>query len=61
MAQHAPLLAVDRATWDDLRQPSAAKSSVMVERIATALPGPIRLPGIGRGVQSFASWLTVRF
>ena len=29
--------------------------------IAIGLPGPIRPPGIGRGVQSFASWLAVRF
>ena len=49
-----------RATWDDLRPPSAVRSSAMAGRIAIAQPGPIRPPGIGRGVQSFASWLAVR-
>ena len=34
--------------------------SAMEERIAIGLPGPIRPPGIGRGVPSFASWLAVR-
>jgi len=49
-----------RATWGDLRRPSAVKSSAMAGRIAIGLPGPIRPPGIERGVQSFASWLAVR-
>ena len=30
----------------------------MAGRIAIGLPGPISPPGIGRGVQSFASWLS---
>ena len=61
MAQHALLVAVDSAsTWDDLRQPSAVKSSAMAGRIAIGLPGPIRPRGIGRGAPSFASWLAVR-
>ncbi len=49
-----------RATWDGPRQPSAVKSSAMAERIVIGLRGPIRPPGTGRGVQSFASWLAVR-
>jgi hypothetical protein len=49
-----------RSTWDDLRQPSALKSIVMAGRTVIELPGPIRLPGIGRGAPSFASWLAVR-
>ena len=49
-----------RSTWDDLHQPSAVKSSAMAGRTAIGLPGPIRLPGIERGVPSFASWLAVR-
>ena len=49
-----------RSTWDDLRQPLAAKSSAMAGRTAIGLPGPIRLPGIERGAPSFASWLAVR-
>jgi len=32
----------------------------MEERTVTGLPGQIRLPGIGRGVPSFASWLATR-
>jgi len=49
-----------RFTWDDLRQPLAAKSSAMADRTAIGLPGLIRPPGIERGVPSFASWLAVR-
>src|SRR6185295_4651529 len=48
-----------RATWDDLHQPLAVKSSVMAGRIAIGLRGPIRPGGIGRGARSFASWLAV--
>src|SRR3981081_291363 len=46
--------------WDDLHRPSAVKSVAMVAWIAIGLPGPIKPPGIGRGVPSFASWLAVR-
>ena len=61
MAQHAPLIAVDCAPLGTIcRQPSAVKSIVMAGRTVIELPGPIRLPGIGRGVPSFASWLAVR-
>ncbi len=43
MAQHALLVASrSRATWDDLRQPSAVKSSAMAGRIAIGLPGLIK-------------------
>src|SRR4029079_12766281 len=38
-----------RATWDDLHQPSAVKSSAMAGRIAIGLRVPIRSRGIGRG------------
>jgi len=43
--------------WDDLHRLSAVKSAVMVAWIAIGLPDPIKPPGIGRGVPSFANWL----
>lgn len=46
--------------WDDLHRPSAVKSVAMVARIGIGLPGPIKLPGIGRCAPSCASWLAVR-
>jgi hypothetical protein len=49
-----------RAAWDDLRQPSAAKSIAMEDLTVIGLHGQIRPPGIVRGVPSFASWLSVR-
>ena len=61
MAQHALLVAVDRAPLGTIcHQPSAVKSSAMAGRIAIGLRGPIRPGGIGRGARSFASWLAVR-
>src|ERR1700681_911364 len=49
-----------RATWDDLRRPSAARSVGREERTATGLRGQIKPLGIGRGVPSSASWLAAR-
>ena len=61
MAQHALLVKVDRAPPGTIYvQLSAVKSIVMAGRTAIGLPGLIRLPGIGRGVPSCASWLAVR-
>ncbi len=45
---------------DDLHRRSAVKSVAMVAWIAIGLPGPIKPPGIGRCVPSFARWLAVR-
>ena len=49
-----------RSTWDDLHQPSVAKSIAMGDLIVIGQRGRIRPPGIVRGVPSFANWLAVR-
>jgi hypothetical protein len=56
MAQHAPLVAGDRAPLGTI----SGKSAAMEEQTATGLPDQIRRPGTGRGVPSFASWLVSR-
>jgi hypothetical protein len=46
-----------RATWDDLRQPSAVKSIAMVGRTAIELPGPISYLGSGAAYQALQAGL----
>ena len=61
MAQHAPLVAVDRAPLGTICVDRSAERSVaMAERTTIGLLGQIRPLGIGRGVLSCASWLAVR-